>query len=244
MIKMRDLLNELILFHGSKFNFDSFRDDTEFTGTGAQGFGWGVYFTDSKSFAKSFAESETNVVQSATLDGKDTSKAVNSFLTSAFKSWGNKPTHLLNLLKSNSSKLQISKEESEHIINSTKLKLNTSRMLYQVDIGGRDNYLEWSSPISNDQSNMISKQMQKSGYKGRLSFESGKWYKDIGGKQEISKGKDIYYALAGDVGFDQKKASLFLLDAGIDGIKYNEGGTTNYVIFNIKAIKVIKKTSF
>lgn len=51
-----DLVAEVAVWHGSPHNFDRFSTDAIGTGEGAQAFGWGLYFTDLESIARSYAD--------------------------------------------------------------------------------------------------------------------------------------------------------------------------------------------
>jgi hypothetical protein len=240
-------LNEFVVFHGTHFDFDSFRTDKEYTGIGAQGFGWGLYFTESKSLAKSFAEDTLNSeVVTAYIDGVEISKEVCDLLTKGFRSWGNKPSILIPLLKSRVDGLlqsgKISKEEASLISSAKKLKIATDRFVYTVELPDTAKFLDWKGVVTEDMLKIIVSQMAKEGYKGRLVYEGGKMYKVWGGKEEVKVWKDLYYALAGDS--NQKEASMFLSRAGISGIRYSDGGSTNYVVFDPKDIKIVKKESF
>jgi hypothetical protein len=119
------------------------------------------------------------------------------------------------------------------------------------------NWLEWDKPIINNQKIQILKGFEKEKYNGRVKFIDNDFfifYSDTD-KRILDKGKEFYRALAGDKNFTEKKASLFLLSVGIDGIKYPaesiaRGMTSenargfNYVIFDPSIIKIEEKIKY
>lgn len=51
------ILADISVFHGTKHDFDQFDTEAIGTGTGAQAFGWGIYFSDDKNTAESYRQS-------------------------------------------------------------------------------------------------------------------------------------------------------------------------------------------
>jgi hypothetical protein len=245
--------NESIeVYHGSPYNFDTFSADKVSTGIGAQSYGWGFYFTDLKSVAKGWAESLEDMAE-VKIDGITPSHFINDYVSRIIKLHGNKKELVLLILKSNAKQLlfnkKITQEEYEFIINAKKISSKRSRNIYQVELhkGKSPNeydYLNWIRDITDEQIKKIDNQIKKEGYSGRVSIENGKVYKDVGGKSEIKNGRDIYRAFAGDKGFTEKEASLFLLRSGIDGIKYPSNGGWEYVVFDPNSITINKKSNF
>ena len=144
-------------------------------------------------------------------------------------------------------------------------KFNLSRNLYKVSLHkGKSpseyTWLEWDSPLSEKQkSKLLStpevKQLISDRQKTRDDLS--KKFADKGIKKEFKasfKGEDIYKGLSKILGSD-KAASLFLLENGIDGIKYpaeslSAGRTSdnargfNYVVFDENAITIDEKIQF
>lgn len=239
-------------WHGSPHSFDNFSLDKVDSGIGSQAYGWGIYFTSIKDVAIGYAKSLEGNAE-VLIDGIEPSPFIIKYVTNIIKLHGNKKDLVLIVLKSNAPNLlkdkKISQDEYDFIINAKKLTAKRGRTLYHVELhkGKTPNeydYMDWTSDITQEQIKKIEAQIKKTGYVGRVSIENGKIYKNVGGKEEIKKGKSVYYALSGDVGFSPKKASLFLLDAGIDGIKYPSNGGWDYVVFDTNSISINRKTKY
>ena len=141
---------------------------------------------------------------------------------------------------------KITKAEYDTITNSNDIEIKQSKNLYHIELHKGKNpneydYLDRDNPITTNQINKIENQIEKENYKGRVSIVDGRIYKTIGDVVEIKKGGDIYSAFAGDDGFTPKLASMFLLRACIDGIKFRKDGSTNYIVFDDKNITINKK---
>jgi hypothetical protein len=239
-------------YHGSPYKFDKFSNDKIDSGIGSQAFGYGIYFTDLKSVAKGYAESLENMAE-VKIDGIVPSNFIKKYISSIIELHGNKKDLILHILKVNAKKLlldkKISQDEYNFINNAKKITAKRSRNIYQVELhkGKSPNeydYLDWTRNITDEQIQKIQNQIKKRGYSGRVTIENGKVYKDVGGKSEITKGRDIYQAFAGDKNFNDKEASLFLLDAGIDGIKYSSNGGYEYVVFDPNSITIKDRINF
>lgn len=62
-----EVAKQIAVWHGSPYSFDKFTTAAMGTGEGAQAFGWGLYFTDLESIAKSYAKT----LASLKYDGKN-----------------------------------------------------------------------------------------------------------------------------------------------------------------------------
>lgn len=253
-------------FHGSPHSFDKFSLSKIGTGEGAQAYGWGLYFTDKESIAKSYA----NVIKTTVkLDGIKTNSIAISELVKQYIQTHNSNNPTLEQLKNMTSALflmeGISKEEHDLVQNSNSLFIENipTRNLYKVKIHGDKtleelNFLRWDKPVTDESRNKIANQIDVEREKftaqnGRVSVaDDAKEYLymvDDAGKYPT--GKDIYSQLESYLGSD-KKASLFLLRAGIDGIiypaEYQTKGTHeeafNYVVFDENAVQIQEHTRF
>ncbi|MFW5931113.1 MAG: PLxRFG domain-containing protein, partial [Desulfosalsimonas sp.] len=119
-----------------------------------------------------------------------------------------------------------------------------SRNLYQVSLHkGKDpseyTWLDWYQPVPDEVTNKIADYIQK---KGQADFAES-FKKAV--KQNNLDGRELYRELAEFRG-SEKDASLFLLDAGIDGIRYPSGTLSgvkvgegnNYVVFDENAVTI------
>lgn len=218
--------DKIIAYHGSGVNFDNFLTNFIGSGVGNNGFGYGVYLTDSKKSAKdwaTFLETKSNVL----IDNIKPSENIIEFLTRAVKLYGNKTELLLHVLKSNLEQLykngEINKEELDFLKKSSILKLKRSRIVYEVQILGSD-FLLWNRPVTSEQLNKIDVQIKK---------ENNIIYKSF------RNGEDLYTSF----NLPPKETSEFLYRSGIDGVIYYDG-VMNYVIFNPNIIKIVKKVYF
>ena len=66
-----ELAKQVVAYHGSPHSFDSFTTEKMGTGEGAQAFGWGLYFTDLESIARSYAENLGNIEAKVYVNGKE-----------------------------------------------------------------------------------------------------------------------------------------------------------------------------
>ena len=73
-------------FHGSPYQFDEFSTEKIGSGEGAQAFGWGLYFTDLESIARSYAKKLSG--DEYTYDGKSISKDAYEYLDLVDDSFG------------------------------------------------------------------------------------------------------------------------------------------------------------
>jgi hypothetical protein len=237
-----------------KFPFGRFRTENIGTGEGAQAFGWGLYFTDSEGIGRGYAKELAKNVE-VEIDGKRVES----------------PTLLgwISLLQEYYSGQKITKEDlSERAIerayevgyitksdydlisNAKDVNVRSIKNLYKVSLHkGKtpDQYtwLEWDKAINKDTFQKIYDGIQK-----LVNPPIIVDWKII----EKGKGKDAYYELADILG-SEKRASLFLLKNGIDGIKYPaeskaRGATSdtarafNYVVFDENAVTIEEVEKF
>ncbi len=231
--------NETITaYHGTPYKFRKFTTDKIGTGEGNQSFGWGLYFTDIESIAKDYAvrlsaseNSIINGIAKSELDSfnGDVKSAIDSLENTLAQSWSDKKrvTKAINVLK-NGKLLKVNKPKLY------KVSLHKGKMPDQYA------WLVWDKPVSNDLINKIPL-IQKI----------------INAKKEFTApitGSDIYKGISKELGGD-KQASLFLLENGIDGVKYPAEsiarGTTsdnargfNYVVFDENVVDIDDTQTF
>jgi hypothetical protein len=237
-LKNQKIINEgVVAFHGSGSDFETFSNDFDATGIGAAGFGYGIYLTDNKQSAKSYAKS-LEKTSKVFIDGVRQSKQIEEFLTRAVDLHGNKSDILLIVLKSNLDNLykdnKITTDEYNFIKNSNNLKLTRSRIVYEVFVNG-DNFISWNEPVTIEQINKIKKQAQIENINLKILIDD----KIFINNRLIKNGENLY----GAINMHPKETSEFLQRSGIDGIVYYEEGK-NFVIFNPKNIKINKKINF
>lgn len=254
-------------YHGSPFDFDRFSTDKIGTGEGAQAFGWGLYFANIKSIAENYAQALADIkidnVDYNSLEGKY------KIALSDVKTYGSvdavikKEQKIIDELQNEDRQdlLEIAEISKSKIkwLNENRNNIQKNRYLYEVSLHkGKtpDQYtwLEWDKPVSESQRDAIIEQAKKEGIYNDLiqnvsqralteSYDGSFWYRNISS------------SLGGDRLYNDKEASLFLLRAGIDGVKYPAesiatGATSdtargfNYVVFDENAITIENKVKF
>jgi hypothetical protein len=262
-------------WHGSPYSFDKFTTDKIGTGEGAQAFGWGLYFTDLKdiaiNYAKNLATQNINLVSREILDAIQKYN-IRTNLTD-LGNWGSASDMLMANeydLDLTIKQLEEANERAKDILDSKTMAmfyeqvgvlktlkekgfkpLSKTKNLYKVSLhqgksSSEYTWLEWDKPnnkILDNLTNKIGENFIKS-----IDFITKKY----GGK--VKNGALIYKGLSRMLGSD-KQASLFLLENGIDGIKYPaesiaRGATSdnargfNYVVFDENAVTIEEKIQF
>lgn len=266
---------QISAYHGSPYKFDKFTTDKIGTGEGAQAFGWGLYFTDLKSIAEQYANKlggyDNSVKKLNTTEG---AKAmILDALDSNNGSLSKSKFYLEDLLtdidkkidKYYKGELRYSGEkwfeedllkEKKDIENAVKNinDVKKEKNVYEVTLHkgktpDQYTFLEWDKPLNIDNLIKISTGAEKL---GGIDFKKG-WELDENGKLYTGRGyevsaEEMYDWLSKQLG-GPKQASLFLLDAGIDGVKYpaesiSRGATSdtargfNYVVFDENAVQI------
>ena len=268
------MMKQIEAYHGSPHKFDKFSTKQIGTGEGGQAFGWGLYFTDKADIAKVYAKANlelegikigTKDIYDVALSDKYYEKGYGGakwaeYIKSLFDRSNNK-LGAIKQLKIDSKQGNYPDEyikDTTDVINSiTEVGNVYKATLHKGKEPGDYDYLEWDKIISDDKIKKILSQAEKEkinlGIIGRSLKELGSstepgLYVNAGGQNIYltpNKSHSVYNGLSGALGSD-KEASLFLLRAGIDGIKYPagtlSGGTKdnafNYVVFDENAIDI------
>jgi hypothetical protein len=250
-------------FHGSPYEIDKFKTEKIGTGEGAQAFGWGLYFTDLKDIAQGYAgklsenkikigDNEiTGEVAKWYLDNKDNIDSAIKELESDIPTLS-KPSMFGKKFGEDARTLIDAYNKKE------KIEITKTRNVYDVTLHegktpDQYTYLEWDKPVSDEQINKIEKQAESENIKiQNLKTAKASYVTRI---DSDGSGKFVYRYLEEVLG-SPKEASLFLLRAGIDGVKYPaesiaRGATSdtargfNYVIFdeNAATINAVSRSS-
>lgn len=271
-------------WHGSPYQFDKFTTKKMGTGEGVQAFGWGLYFTDSESIARTYAKELDNKIDRFKINGEEVSNIlINDILLDIYigdletkdfkdlleklkKDKGTRGFYIgknLSLEEYNDALSFLEKyADYEKIDNLEKYQ---SKNLYKVSLHkGKtpDQYtwLEWDKRLTDYQRELILSQANKENLPlEEHTYPSGAKGIIIKNKRGNTKaiatnGKQIYEWLYQDLSGDEtlksdKNVSLFLLRAGIDGVKYPaesiaRGATSdnargfNYVVFDENAVSI------
>jgi hypothetical protein len=263
-------------WHGSPYMFDKFSTSAMGTGEGAQAFGWGLYFTDLKSIAEGYANAlSTEEVSNYTLNGKGLPKILSPYLYDSRTTKKDLLTDIEQAIKSSKSTLSnskgfpqydIIKNEINQLTEAKSLLINSkeeiifkpNRNLYKVTLQegktpSEYNWLEWDKSITDLQIASIKVQNKKAG-ETIENWKNDKTLAPASTRSGEFNAKEVYRYLESFLESD-KEASLFLLKAGIDGIKYpaesiSRGATSdtargfNYVVFDENAITIKDQIQF
>jgi len=239
-------------WHGSPHKFDKFSTAKMGTGEGAQAYGAGLYFAESKEVAKYYRDQLSNhdlltvriggkVIQGDAIS--DVGIEAIKLLERGAKQAGQFPHNTAYYAKKMTTDAEVLAQIEEWKDAKIGWEKNKGR-LYKVELApAEDEYLLWDRPLS-EQSEKV-----------KAAIEAGKGYpSSIPGKmtqpephaaissmikrRENWPGVDIYRAIERQTGSD-KAASEYLHSLGIRGVKYLDGssrnageGNFNYVIFS------------
>jgi len=249
-------------WHGSPYSFEKFTTSEIGTGEGAQAFGWGLYFTDLESIARNYADV---ILKNKITGGNEDvfNKEGEEFLRHAYVN-GLKDMSLSDLKESyyelypirrplpKSEEIAIYGDSYNEIIEYRKLQEDTynkrkeevtnelnkfSRNLYKVSLHkgktpSEYTWLEWDKPVSESIYEQLNEII----------------------RPKNQTGAQLYASISETLGGD-KNASEYLLDLGIDGIKYpaeslSRGATSdtargfNYVVFDENAVEIEERIQF
>jgi hypothetical protein len=260
------------IFQGTPHEFDKYSTDYMGTGEGQQVFGWGLYFTDIKDIAKQYAKNELLIEKEIAKKSNDSAHLwIYSNVPSQVK---DKLAYLKNELndleekQSQYTKLDLADKIKTYrdlidIIENYKGKVY-SVTLFKGENESDYDLLLWDSPVNVEQLEKIFIEAEKIGgipLKEGWYFSETKYgitpellaegYSNVNlfdERSSVVKGDRLYSHLAKELGSD-KEASLFLLRAGIDGIKYKSGTLSgmedkegyNYVIFDDDDVTIENK---
>lgn len=228
-----DKVQKQAVWHGSPHSFDKFSTSKIGTGEGNQAFGYGLYFTDLKDIAEKYTIGQMSDV----LDEVITSN--NNDIDEAIKSLQYVVDNNVNGGKKIWSKYL---EEAKRI--------KSKKNLYKVKIHGDKtieelNFLNWDKQVPDDIFDKIGK---AAGNNVVIKILAEPY------NRNGINGETLYKNISRELNSD-KKASEFLLKAGIDGIRYpaeslSKGATSetargfNYVVFDENAVEIDEKIQF
>lgn len=245
-------------WHGSPHDFDEFDLGAIGTGEGNQAHGWGLYFAKNREVAQAYKdvlgidsveiisgdtkyrlnddiEWYDNKTKSIVDAGSPLSMALTTLSeegerTKAIKNL----TDFINSKKDNKSDYVVAQikraEQAVQILNDSHFETHQWNTMFEVDIPENEHLLNEQKNIE-EQSHTVKKAISK------ISNEINS---SVLNNSKLS-GKEFYKLLSKELGGD-RLASKYLNEHGIKGITYEgvEDGRC-YVVFDDKAIKVIKK---
>lgn len=256
------------VLHGSPYDFERFSTEKIGTGEGAQAFGWGLYFTNLEDIARKYTKAGEGAIF---IDKTPLSKRAR------FQKLPQDEKIEVEQLLRDIANGELTRNELfgmaayrkgyylttyNFIRDAKEVKFSPEATLYKVSLHkGKTpeqyTWLEWDKIIDKSINTKLIEQAKKEGIlkerEGKTPVISkvptGAYFTN----DNIS-GQDLYENLTVAFGSD-KEASLFLLRAGIDGIKYpaesiSRGATSdtargfNYVVFDENAVTIEEKTKF
>ena len=247
-------LAQIDVYHGSPHKFDKFKMSKIGTGEGAQAFGHGLYFTSKESIAKTYSRALATgdyIVEGRKLSGNEAWAA--QFIKNENGDIKAAKNRVNEIIGGKTPKAEQARKDVRNYIDQLsdkrieqdegsiyKATLHTGKTPDQYD------YLEWDKPRSIALLNKIKLQAAKD-WSDELQdvFNLRLKNDDIANKGKGFNGENIYRAISNTLGSD-REASLFLLRAGIDGIRYPAGTLSgikdskdyNYVVFSDESISI------
>jgi hypothetical protein len=259
------------IFQGTPHDFDKYSTEYMGTGEGVQAFGWGLYFTNIKDIAKNYAKNQKLIQKE--ISRKSDNSAHLWIYTNISANVVDKLGYLKIKLKEfeelkNEYKKDTWDDKIETYSTLIDIIQNYQGKIYSVTLfkGEKESdydLLEWEKKPKKSQLDLIKKQLDKEGIIVKRDLGIGKEYRFKGealdkifNQQEThytggTKNSNLYTELSAFLGGD-KEASLFLLRAGIDGIKYKAGTLSgmedeegyNYVIFDADDVTIEGKEKY
>lgn len=243
LIDIRDLLLEREkAYHGSSHRFNFFQDAGIGGGTGAQAFGWGLYFAKQASTALGYSRAG-HQKDKTLFHGLTPEELGLKYENPVFYSMprANKAEDLIDYANDQISLLEDEEFEGVHeiieqykqfieIIKEASIEKEESKYVYVVTLfPNKDpDYLNWNINVPEHQWLKINKQAEKENISNLPKHGSGGQLYEFLSSHLKEPNKD-----------PQKNASLFLLRAGIDGITHSNG--TVRIVFDPKEIEIEKR---
>lgn len=224
------------LYHGTMADFKEFNLDHvgESFGTG---FGYGIYVSEIQKVAKNYIKHSKGKVV-CKLDGVDTSNTIAKLVGGIHYSLSKNSAKMLEILKQLApdrvTKGELTPDDLNTINGASTLKYFSGGFVYNIELVERSepyDFLNWDNKPTPTQLDKINNNNNSTSHS----------ISNI----DTSSNMNLYNSIAKDSAINgQRNASKFLLDCGIDGIKYSENGYYNYVIFDPKSLKIVKRVAY
>lgn len=257
---VKQIIEQQKAYHGTPHKFDKFSMENIGTGEGAQAFGHGLYFAGNRSVAEgyraklaapeiSFTNSD-GVVANAWMN-PDPAVRLAGNLVYDFE--GDAKGALAEISKATPSMMVSGASEATR--NAAKEYLTAwasggmtfnpeSGALYQVEIPNDAELIDWDAPLS-AQPQAVQGKLEAAidSLGGEISFQT---VEDVLEQDpRVASYGEFYRALTDQLGANPAAVSKALLDAGIPGLRYLDGGsradgdgTRNYVVFDENRIQI------
>ena len=266
MLQKQGMMPSIVAYHGTPHNIEGAFDISKVgTGEGAQAYGHGMYYAENPAVAEGYKEALSTF--KTTLDGipitPDNPK-FSAVMTVGSQGYKKALEQAELAKKSGFVKPEIADQEIANIkaLKDAKIESVKQGNLYKVDIP--DEYvpkmLDWDKPLS-EQSQEIKDALSNIPHRGKdWTFKTTIETLDAAPylREDVTlnpTGSEIYSLLGdammvGNKAPGQINASKKLNELGIKGIRYlDEGsrdkkqGTSNFVVFDPKEVKILEKNS-
>ena len=255
MLQKQGMMPSIVAYHGTPHNIEGAFDISKVgTGEGAQAYGHGMYYAENPDVAKSYATDRSYVGKFMAGTPDNTTWDAKRIAQDTLNVYGdNAITELQNTLKANSQlknpkQLEANKELEDAIDILKTNQLKPLGNLYKVDIP--DEYvpkmLQWDKPL-NQQPDLL-ENIKKLGEREDLPKGFAKALEKALESKHFD-GQDLYYELT-KVYKDPSMLSKAMEESGFKGIKYldqgsrgKEKGSSNFVVFDPKEVKILEKNS-
>ena len=246
----RGPMQDLDVYHGTPHRFPSTEanplgelDASKIgTGEGAQAYGHGIYLAESPDVAKGYQPR----------DAKTEEKLMRLYKQAeARRDYDSMDVLESAMLHKTASELQEMYPQHGKLVNQIgKITAQSKSSLYKADLPDEmiDRMLDWDAPLDDWTANKLLSAVRKKGMKAS-DYEDALGVSSAYQGQPES-GSSIYRLLAADLG-GEAKASQFLSDMGIPGIRYLDAGsrgkdgtgTRNFVVFpgEEKKVKILRR---
>lgn len=247
-------------FHGSPHDHNKFDSSKIGTGEGAQAYGFGHYFAESKDVAEYYKKTLENIKPAKySIDGVEEFVVHNDwkamYLQSAVD--GTLPQHIKNIEPASKKdpSLAIELDYAKSLLGKNVSVVEGSKTagkLYEVELAPeQDEYLLWDKPLSEQPEFIKNIAFKEYGFTDN-DIERAKYSPARASyisEKMSGTGQTLYTKLAAEKR-SQKAASEYLHSLGIRGIKYLDGssrakgeGAYNYVIFDDNDVSITAKFS-
>ena len=269
MLRVSKILTAMVVFHGTPHQFEEFSLDHLGTGEGAQAYGWGLYFTGTEDVARYYRNSLSGKarvpeekVHELLLEangGKSIQNyqdAIGELFRQGTANSDKDPQTIAR--RSQYANIELRAIPLDALTRVVKyMQDNGNGKIYEATIPDGP-YIMWDEPLTAQDPKIAQAMKELIGdvevkpstiERGKTDlFINGKWHGYAPEGFDNLTGERLYN-LIGMVLGSQKEASLKLRSMGVTGIKYrdgisrglNNGASYNFVLFNDKDIKMVKK---
>jgi hypothetical protein len=245
-------------YHGTLYNIKGGFDISKVgTGEGAQSYGHGMYYAENPSVAESYRKQLSNFEEPFIKFGKnkitgsemtDLDLEALKYLERGKRDAGQFPHNTVYYAKQAAKDNPEVLQKLNEFGNDVNFGYEKNRgNLYKVDIPDKDipNMLDWDKPLSKQPKEV---QDALKGIESRFpeipDFNLRNWM------DTDPLASTWHNVLARDLGLEQKEIASILKENGIKGIKYadelsrgKDKGTSNFVVFEPKDVKILEKNS-